>query len=59
MMEVEVITQLIGSIGFPIAAFIMIFYMMNTTLKEVQTTMSENTKAIIKLLEKLEGGEND
>lgn len=59
MMEVEVITQLIGSIGFPIAAFIMIFYMMNTTLKEVQTTMSENTKAIIKLLEKLDGGEND
>lgn len=58
MMEVEVITQLIGSIGFPIAAFIMIFYMMNTTLKEVQTTMSENTKAIIKLLEKLDGGEN-
>lgn len=57
-MEVEVITQLIGSIGFPIAAFIMIFYMMNTTLKEVQTTMSENTKAIIKLLEKLDGGEN-
>lgn len=58
MMEVEVITQLIGSIGFPIAAFIMIFYMMNTTLKEVQTAMSENTKAIIKLLEKLDGGEN-
>lgn len=58
MMEVEVITQLIGSIGFPIAAFVMIFYMMNTTLKEVQTTMSENTKAIIKLLEKLDGGEN-
>ena len=58
MMEVEVITQLIGSIGFPIAAFIMIFYMMNTTIKEVQTTMSENTKAIIKLLEKLDGGEN-
>lgn len=58
MMEVEVITQLIGSIGFPIAAFIMIFYMMNTTLKEVQATMSENTKAIIKLLEKLDGGEN-
>lgn len=57
-MEVEVVTQLIGSIGFPIAAFIMIFYMMNTTLKEVQTTMSENTKAIIKLLEKLDGGEN-
>lgn len=58
MMEVEVMTQLIGSIGFPIAAFIMIFYMMNTTLKEVQTTMSENTEAIIKLLEKLDGGEN-
>lgn len=57
-MEVEVITQLIGSIGFPIAAFVMIFYMMNTTLKEVQDTMSENTKAIIKLLEKLDGGEN-
>ena len=57
-MEVEVITQLIGSIGFPIAAFVMLFYMMNTTLKEVQATMSENTAAIIKLLEKLDGSEN-
>lgn len=57
-MEVEVITQLVGSIGFPIAAFIMLFYMVNTTLKDVQSTMSENTAAIIKLLEKLDGADN-
>lgn len=60
-MEIEVITNLIGSIGFPIAAFIMLYWMMNTTLKDIQSVMSENTLAITKLIEKMdaqEGGNN-
>ena len=36
----EDITQLIANVGFPIAAFVMMFYMCNTTIKE-------NTKALI------------
>lgn len=61
IMEIEVITNLIGSIGFPIAAFIMLYWMMNTTLKDIQSVMSENTLAITKLIEKMdaqEGGNN-
>lgn len=58
-MEIDIITQLIGSIGFPIAAFVMLYYMMNTTLKDLQTTMSENTTAITKLIEKMEVDEKE
>ena len=61
IVEIDVITNLIGSIGFPIAAFVMLFYMMNTTLKDIQKVMSENTLAITKLIEKMdaqEGGTN-
>lgn len=61
IVEIDVITNLIGAIGFPIAAFIMLYWMMNTTLKDIQKVMSENTLAITKLIEKMdaqEGGSN-
>lgn len=61
IVEVDVITNLIGAIGFPIAAFIMLYWMMNTTLKDIQKVMSDNTLAITKLIEKMdaqEGGSN-
>lgn len=57
IVEIEVITNLIGSIGFPIAAFIMLYWMMNTTLKDIQSVMSENTLAITKLIEKMDAQE--
>lgn len=61
IVEIDVITNLIGSIGFPIAAFIMLYWMMNTTLKDIQSVMSENTLAIMKLIEKMDAqeGSND
>lgn len=61
IVEIDVITNLIGAIGFPIAAFIMLYWMMNTTLKDIQKVMSDNTLAITKLIEKMdaqEGGSN-
>lgn len=61
IVEIDVITNLIGAIGFPIAAFIMLYWMMNTTLKDIQKVMSDNTLAITKLIEKMdaqEGGNN-
>lgn len=61
IVEIDVITNLIGAIGFPIAAFIMLYWMMNTTLKDIQKVMSDNTLAITKLIEKMdaqEGGTN-
>ena len=36
----EEIAQLVSNVGFPIAAFVMMYYMCNTTIKE-------NTKALI------------
>lgn len=38
-MEMEMLTQLIGNIGFPIAAFVAMYYMCNTTLGEFRQSM--------------------
>lgn len=42
-MEMEMLSQLIGNIGFPIAAFAAMYYMCNTTLGEFRQSM-ENFK---------------
>lgn len=38
-MEMEMFSQLIGNIGFPIAAFAAMYYMCNTTLGEFRQSM--------------------
>lgn len=38
-MEIEMLSQLIGNIGFPIAAFAAMYYMCNTTLGEFRRSM--------------------
>lgn len=38
-MEMEMLSQLIGNIGFPIAAFAAMYYMCNTTLDEFRQSM--------------------
>lgn len=38
-MEMEMLSQLIGNIGFPIAAFAAMYYMCNTTLGEFRKSM--------------------
>ena len=38
-MEIEMLAQLIGNIGFPIAAFAAMYYMCNTTLGEFRQSM--------------------
>ena len=38
-MEMETLAQLIGNIGFPIAAFAAMYYMCNTTLGEFRQSM--------------------
>ena len=43
------LSQLIGNVGFPIAAFIMMYYMCNSTLKENTRAVVECTKLIHKL----------
>lgn len=49
-MDYNTIVTLVGSLGFPIAAYIAMFWMMNTTMKEFKETVTENTKAMIELV---------
>lgn len=55
-MEVESIVSLISTVGFPIVCCIFMWRYINTTLKDFTATMTENTKMIAKLCEKLERG---
>lgn len=45
-MEVNEITNAIGSVGFPIVACGALFWMINTTMKELTTAISELTRSI-------------
>lgn len=45
-MEVNEITNAIGSVGFPIVACGALFWMINTTMKELTTAITELTKSI-------------
>lgn len=43
--------QFVNAVGFPIVAYVMMFYMCNTTIKE-------NTDAITTLINHIDKGEN-
>lgn len=45
-MEVNEITNAIGSVGFPIVACGALFWMINTTMKELTTAIGELTNFI-------------
>lgn len=45
-MEINEITNAIGSVGFPIVACGALFWMINTTMKELTTAISELTRSI-------------
>ena len=60
-MDVSTFTQLIGSLGFPVAACIALFWKMNKQdeqhseeISKMTTAIENNTIALIKLNEKLE-----
>lgn len=53
-MDASSIGEMVNTVGFPIAAFCLMFYLVNTTLKELQATLSENTKALTRLSERME-----
>lgn len=59
-MDVTVLTQLIGSLGFPIACVIAMFWMWNkeredhkSEINSVRTALENNTQALIKIEELL------
>ena len=49
-MDYNTIVTLVGSLGFPIAACIALFWMINTTMTELKETVAENTKAMTELV---------
>lgn len=51
-MDIATLNTLIGDIGFPIAAFAAMYYMCNTTIKEVKTSIDELSRSIARLLDK-------
>lgn len=62
-MDITVITQLIGSLGFPIACVIAMFYYWNkeredhkSELDSIRTALENNTQALIQIQEILRKG---
>ncbi len=53
-MDIEILTNLIGSVGFPIAACCVMFYQ-NSKLQE---TLSELTKTLVLMSERIENIED-
>ena len=51
--------QIISSVGFPIAAFMMLAFYIYKVQTDFRKVIEENTLAIMKLLDKLESIEND
>lgn len=54
--------QIVSQVGFPIAAFVMLFFFLKNELNEMRKTVDQNTLAITRLLtymETKEGGEID
>lgn len=52
-MDINVIAQLIGSVGFPICMSIYLIYFMQTELKEMRKSIENNTLTMQKLLDAL------
>ena len=51
---IEVITTMIGSLGFPIVCCYFLWKYINSTMKEFTNTMAENTKMLNKICDKLD-----
>ena len=45
-MDVETISTIIGNVGFPVAAFCLMWWMCNDTLRGVQNALNELTRTI-------------
>jgi hypothetical protein len=50
-METDILVQMVSNVGFPIAAFAAMYYMCNTTIKEVKDSIDNLTRSIDHLLD--------
>ena len=53
-MDVNVIAQLVGSVGFPICMSIYLIYFMQTELKEMRKSIENNTLTMQKVIDSLD-----
>ena len=51
---INIITTMIGSLGFPIVCCYFMWKYINTTMKEFTETMVENTKMLNKICDRLD-----
>ena len=58
-MDVEMLTTIIGNVGFPVAAFCLMWWMCNDTLRGVQSALNELAKSIEVLKDDIRGVSND
>jgi len=54
-METDILVQMVSNVGFPIAAFAAMYYMCNTTIKDVKASIDELSRMIDKLITKQDG----
>lgn len=50
------VAQLISSVGFPIAAFLLLFWYTKTEAKETREAINQNTLVLTKLAEEIHHG---
>ena len=58
----DIITQLVSNVGFPIAAFLLMFFQNRETTKavtELRQTLTENTLAITELRDEIKAIKGD
>lgn len=58
-MDVEMLSTIIGNVGFPVAAFCLMWWMCNDTLRGVQNALNELAKSIEVLKDDIRGVSND
>ena len=57
-MDIQEITQVISSVGFPIVACGALFWMINTTMKDLRDALTQLTKTIDKTNKLTEEAQN-
>lgn len=50
-MDINTVGQLVGSIGFPIVSFFMMFWLFKDNMSKLTETVENNTKALVELNE--------
>lgn len=57
-MDVSSIMQIIGTVGFPIAAYLLMWQQNNKTINELRDTVDRNTQATLQLIATLKSEGN-